>query len=69
MVCVVSNLLFVRIYCRDTVPLSPVEQVRRRIKRRRRTWTDPRTVLIIFALISCFGTLVFVYLKASQGLP
>jgi hypothetical protein len=54
---------------KDTVPLSPVEQVRRRIKRRRRSWTDPRTILVIFALFSTVGTLVFVYLRAAQGLP
>ena len=55
--------------CRDTAPLSPVEQVRRRIKLRRRSWTDPRTVLVFFALLSCVATLVFVYLRAAQSLP
>jgi hypothetical protein len=54
---------------KDTVPLSPVEQVRRRIKRRRRSWTDPRTILVIFALLSSIGTLTFIYLRAAQGLP
>ena len=55
--------------CRDTGPLSPIEQVRRRIKRRRRAWTDPRNILGAFALLSFAGTIIFVYLRASQGLP
>ena len=54
---------------RDTTPLSPVEQVRRRIRKRRRSWTDPRTVLATFALLSCLCTLGFVYMRAAQGLP
>jgi hypothetical protein len=46
-----------------------VEQVRRRIRKRRRSCTDPRVVLVAFALLSCMGTLAFIYLKGAQGLP
>ncbi|KAL4858541.1 hypothetical protein ACK3TF_001501 [Chlorella vulgaris] len=51
-------------------PLSPaVEQVRRRIRRRRRACADPRNLLILFTLISCLGTILFVYSRTAQGLP
>lgn len=51
-------------------PLSPaVEQVRRRIRRRRRSCADPRNLLVVFALISCLGTVFFVYSRTAQGLP
>lgn len=54
---------------RDTVPLSPIEQVKRRMKKRnRRSVLDPRTVLAVFALLSCAGTLLFVYLRATHDL-
>jgi hypothetical protein len=54
--------------CRD-IGLSPVEAVRRRARKRRRSWTDPRTILVFFALLSSLGTLIFVYMRAAQGLP
>ncbi|KAL4447351.1 hypothetical protein ABPG77_007384 [Micractinium sp. CCAP 211/92] len=52
-------------------PMSPaVEQVRRRIRRRRRSCADPRNLLILFTLISCLGTVLFVYSRTSaNGLP
>ena len=50
-------------------PLSPVEQVRRRIRRRRRSCADPRNLLIVFTLVSCLGTVLFVYTRTMQGLP
>lgn len=54
---------------RDTVPLSPIEQVKRRMKKRnRRSILDPRTVLAVFALLSCAATLLFVYLRATHDL-
>ena len=50
--------------------MSPaVEQVRRRIRRRRRACADPRNLLILFTLISCLGTVLFVYTRTAQGLP
>lgn len=50
--------------------LSPVEQVRRRVRRRRKSWTDPRSLLVLFALISCLATAFFVYSRVSfHGLP
>jgi hypothetical protein len=36
--------------------LSPVDAVRRRARRRRRAWTDPRCVLALFALLSLAAT-------------
>lgn len=55
----------------STNPMSPaVEQVRRRIRRRRRSCADPRNLLILFTLISCLGTVLFVYSRTSaNGLP
>jgi hypothetical protein len=51
------------------VPLSPIEQVKRRMKKRnRRSILDPRTVLAVFALLSCAATLLFVYLRATHDL-
>lgn len=51
-------------------PLSPaVEQVRRRIRRRRRSCADPRNLLILFTLISCLGTVLFVYSRTAASLP
>ena len=52
--------------CRD-VAGSPVDGVRRKIRRRRRTCSDPRTILLLFTLASCLGTIVFVYFKALPG--
>jgi hypothetical protein len=50
--------------------LSPaVEQVRRRIRRRRRACADPRNLLVLFTLISCLGTVLFVYSRTTQALP
>lgn len=50
--------------------LSPaVEAVRRRIRRRRRSCADPRNLLILFTLISCLGTVLFVYTRTAQALP
>ena len=49
--------------------MSPVEQVRRRIRRRRRACTDPRTLLVLFTLLSCLGTLVFVWTRFAGQLP
>lgn len=56
---------------RDLSQASPIEQVRRRVRRRKRSWTDPRRLLILFALMSCVGTLFYVYSKANllHGLP
>jgi hypothetical protein len=54
---------------KQDLTLSPVEQVRRRIRRRRRSWTDPRTLLISFAILSTLGTLALIYYRAAQGLP
>lgn len=67
-------LLLLYFCCRDlsspTNPLSPaVEQVRRRIRRRRRSCADPRNLLILFTLISCLGTVLFVYSRTAAGLP
>lgn len=51
-------------------PLSPaVEQVRRRIRRRRRSCADPRNLLVLFTLISCLGTVLFVYSRTQEHLP
>ncbi|PRW56787.1 hypothetical protein C2E21_4555 [Chlorella sorokiniana] len=51
-------------------PLSPaVEQVRRRIRRRRRSCADPRNLLVLFTLISCLGTVLFVYSRTAAHLP
>ncbi|GAB4819805.1 hypothetical protein N2152v2_006851 [Parachlorella kessleri] len=50
-------------------PASPVDGVRRRIRRRRRSLTDPRNLLVVFALVSCLGMMVFVYTRTAQGLP
>lgn len=54
---------------KDSGLLSPVEQVRRRLRRRRRGLIDPRTILVLFALVSSIATIVFVYMKASQNFP
>mmetsp|Transcript_11720 Transcript_11720/g.23489 ORF Transcript_11720/g.23489 Transcript_11720/m.23489 type:complete len:212 (-) Transcript_11720:1099-1734(-) len=54
---------------KDQVALSPIEQVKRRMKKRnKRSIVDPRTVLAVFALLSCAATLVFVYLRATKNL-
>lgn len=54
---------------RDVSAASPVEAVRRRIRRRRRSCFDPRTILMLFTLASCLATVLFVYLRAMAGLP
>lgn len=46
-----------------------VEAVRRRIRRRRRALTDPRNLLVMFALVSCLGMMFFIYSRTAVGLP
>lgn len=55
---------------KDTMALSPIEQVKRRMKKRnsKRSIVDPRTMLAVFALLSCSATLLFVYLRATRDL-
>ena len=55
---------------KDTMVLSPIEQVKRRMKKRnsKRSIVDPRTMLAVFALLSCSATLLFVYLRATRDL-
>lgn len=47
--------------------LSPVEAVRRRARRRRRAWTDPRCVLALFALLSLAATGAFFYMWQERA--
>jgi len=52
-----------------TANLSPIEQVKRRMKKRtRRSLFDPRTVVAVFALFSGAAIMVFVYLRATHEL-
>lgn len=49
--------------------LSPIEQVKRRMKKRtRRSLFDPRTIIAVFALISGAAIMLFVYLRATHDL-
>lgn len=41
--------------------MSNVDSGRKRGRRRRRRWADPRNVLMAFALLCCLGTMLFVY--------
>lgn len=42
---------------------------RRRVRKRRRSLADPRTLLVVFSLLSCMGMMFFVYSRLSHGLP
>lgn len=49
--------------------LSPIEQVKRRMKKRtKRSLFDPRTIIAVFALFSGAAMMVFVYLRATHDL-
>ena len=49
--------------------LSPIEQVKRRMKKRtRRSVFDPRTVIAVFSLFTGAAIMVFVYLRATHDL-
>lgn len=53
----------------STSSLSPIEQVKRRMKKRtRRSVFDPRTIIAVFALFSLAAVMVFVYLRATHDL-
>lgn len=53
---------------KDTSTLTPIEQVKRRMKKRRRSVFDPRTLLALFSILSVGVVLVFVYLRISGGM-
>ena len=50
---------------KDTMHLTPIEQVKRRMKKRRRSVFDPRTLLAVFSLLSVGVMMVFVYVRVS----
>jgi len=52
---------------KDTSSLTPIEQVKRRMKKRRRSVFDPRTLLALFSIISVAIILVFVYLRVTAA--
>ena len=52
---------------KDTSTLTPIEQVKRRMKKRRRSVFDPRTLLALFSIISVAIILVFVYLRVTAA--
>ncbi len=47
--------------------LTPIEQVKRRMKKRRRSLFDPRTLLALFSVLSVGVMMIFVYLRVVGG--
>lgn len=47
--------------------LTPIEQVKRRMKKRRRSMFDPRTLLALFSVLSVGVMMIFVYLRVVGG--
>ena len=47
--------------------LTPIEQVKRRMKKRRRSVFDPRTLLAVFSVLSVAVMMLFVYMRVVGG--